>query len=201
MARILFGLGNPGAKYEATRHNAAWQVLDVLALRHGGAFKNTRLFNGAVADIRLGEHVVRLAKPHTFMNLVGPAYARCLDVYGLEPAEALVLVDDFQIDMGRVRLRTQGTHGGHGGLRSIQQVLGTAVYPRLKVGIGPAPAGARWADYVLRGYDRRQKEALPALLDRSADAAEHWAQAGMAEAMNRHNQRPPATGGGEENGA
>ncbi len=191
MARILFGLGNPGARYEQTRHNAGWQVLDELAARSGVAFKKTRLLNGEVADARIGDEVVRLIKPHSFMNLVGPVYFRGLDVYDLAPEEALVLVDDFQLEMGRLRIRSRGRHGGHNGLRSIEQVLGTAAYPRLKIGIGPAPAGARWADYVLRGYDRRQKEALPELLARAGDACEMWVRSGLNEAMNRFNQRDP----------
>ncbi|MDJ0974168.1 MAG: aminoacyl-tRNA hydrolase [Planctomycetota bacterium] len=189
MARILFGLGNPGAKYEQTRHNAGWQVLDVIAARAGASFKKTRLFKGEVADARVGDEVVRLIKPHSYMNLVGPVYLRCLDVYDLAPEEALVLVDDFQLEMGRLRLRGRGRHGGHNGLKSIEQILNTAQYPRLKIGIGPAPAGARWADYVLRGYDRRQKEALPELLARGADASEFWVQAGLTEAMNRYNPK------------
>lgn len=195
MARVLFGLGNPGAKYEQTRHNAGWQVLDVLAARHGGTFKKTRLLNGEVADARIGDELVRLVKPHSYMNLVGPVYFRALDVYDLGPEDALVLVDDFQLEVGRLRLRGRGTHAGHNGLRSLQGTLGTPEYPRLRIGIGPAPTGARWADYVLRGYDRRQKEALPAVLDRAADACEMWARSGLAEAMNRYNQRPEADGG------
>lgn len=191
MARILFGLGNPGPRYEQTRHNAGWQVLDVLASRAGAGFKKTRLFNGEVADARVGDEVVRLVKPHSYMNLVGPVYLRCLDVYDLAPEEALVLVDDFQLETGRLRLRARGRHGGHNGLRSIEQILGTAAYPRLKIGIGPAPAGARWADYVLKGYDRRQKEALPAVLGRAADAADFWVRSGLVEAMNRFNTRDP----------
>ncbi len=184
---ILFGLGNPGSRYEKTRHNAGWQVLDQLAARHDGAFKRTRLLHGDVADIRLGDQLVRLVKPASFMNLVGPVYFRGLEVYDDGPETALVLVDDFQLPVGRLRFRAQGSAGGHNGLRSIERSLGTQEYPRLKIGIGPAPAGARWADYVLRRYDATQRRALPELLDRAADACEAWARGGIEAAANRFN--------------
>ena len=189
---ILFGLGNPGARYEKTRHNAGWQVLDLLVERHGGTFKRTRLLNGEVADIRVGDKVLRLVKPGSFMNLVGPVYFRALEVYDDAPETALVLVDDFQLPMGRLRFRSQGSAGGHNGLRSIERCLNTQEYPRLKIGIGPAPAGARWADYVLRRYDARQRRALPELLDRAGDACEAWARTGIQAASNRFNIDPEA---------
>jgi PTH1 family peptidyl-tRNA hydrolase len=185
---ILFGLGNPGPQYEKTRHNAGFQVLDRLAARHGGSFKATRLFNGETADVRLGDEVVRLVKPGSFMNLVGPVYLRALDVYDADPATSLVLVDDFQLPMGRLRFRGSGSAGTHNGLRSIEKTLGTRDYPRLKVGIGPAPEGARWADYVLRGYDSGQRKQLPELLDRAADACEIFLAQGLDVAQNRFNQ-------------
>ena len=187
MAAILFGLGNPGPKYEKTRHNAGFQVLDQLALRHGTSFKKTRLFGGETADLRLGGEVVRLVKPSSFMNLVGPVYLRALDVYDADPKSSLVLVDDFQLPMGRLRFRAGGSSGSHNGLRSIEKVLATREYPRLKIGIGPAPEGARWADYVLRGYDSGQRKRLPELLDRAADACETFLRNGLEVAQNRFN--------------
>lgn len=185
---ILFGLGNPGPKYEKTRHNAGFQVVDQLAARYGAAFKATRLLNGETADVRIGGDVVRLVKPGSFMNLVGPVYLRALDVYDADPATSLVLVDDFQLPTGRLRFRGGGSPGSHNGLRSIEKTLGTRDYPRLKVGIGPAPEGARWADYVLRGYSASQRRLLPELLDRAADACEVFLEHGLEVAQNRFNQ-------------
>ena len=187
MTRILFGLGNPGRRYEKTRHNAGWQVLDHLAEEQGASFKRTRLLQGETADIMAGGERIRLVKPLSYMNRVGPVYLRALDVFDAAPEDALVLVDDFSLPMGRLRLRSRGRHGGHNGLRSIEQILGTAEYPRLKIGIGPAPKGARWADYVLKRYDADQRRALPEVLERAAQACLVWARDGIEEAMNRFN--------------
>lgn len=190
MSRILFGLGNPGRGYAKTRHNAGWQVLDVLAERHGAVFTRTRLVHGEVADLRLAGEVVRMVKPASFMNLVGPVYRRSLDVWDAQVGDALVLVDDFSLETGRLRFRAEGSAAGHNGLKSIEQAVGSPAYPRLKIGIGPAPEGARWADYVLKRYDAGQRRALPEMLDRAADACESWLQDGIAVAMNRFNQGP-----------
>jgi len=184
---ILFGLGNPGRRYAKTRHNAGWQVLDVLADRHGGAFKRTRLVHGEVADVRVADTLVRIVKPASFMNLVGPVYDRAMEVYGVGVRESLVLVDDFQLPFGRLRFRARGRHAGHNGLRSVEGRIGAEVYPRLKIGIGPAPEGARWADYVLRRYNAEQRRALPDMLDRAADACEAWIRDGLEAAANRFN--------------
>ena len=188
MTRILFGLGNPGSRYAKTRHNAGWQVLDVLAERQGASFRSTRLLQGETADLMVGGERVRMVKPSTYMNRVGPVYLRACDVFDCDPEEALVLVDDFSLPMGRLRFRADGSAGGHNGLKSVEFSLATKEYPRLKLGIGPAPQGARWADYVLRGYDVEQRKALPDLLSRAADACEAWVQVGLTVAANRFNQ-------------
>lgn len=187
MTRILFGLGNPGRRYAKTRHNAGWQVLDLLAERHDAAFKRTRLLHGETGDLRLEGTVVRLVKPHSFMNRCGPVYRRALEVYEAEPDEALVIVDDFSLPTGRLRFRGEGSDGGHNGLRSLQESLGTPAYPRLRIGIGPAPEGVPWATYVLKRYDAAQRRALPDLLERAADACEVWVREGLETAMNRFN--------------
>lgn len=187
MTRILFGLGNPGRRYEKTRHNAGWQVLDQLALRHDATCKRTRLLHGEAGDFRLGGTVVRLVKPHSYMNRVGPVYRRALEVYEADTLEALVVVDDFSLPMGRLRFRAEGSPGGHNGLRSLRDAMGSNAYPRLRIGIGPAPDGVQWADYVLKRYDAGQRKLLPELLDRAADACETWIREGLETAMNRFN--------------
>ncbi len=187
MTRVLFGLGNPGCRYAKTRHNAGWQVMDLLAEQAGARFKRTRLLHGEAAELMEGDHRVRMVKPASFMNLVGPVYRRALEVWDVDAAEALVLVDDFQLPMGRLRFRADGSSGGHNGLRSIEGALGTKSYPRLKIGIGPAPEGARWADYVLKRYDAAQRKALPELLERAAEACRVWVRDGLETAMNRFN--------------
>ncbi len=184
---LLFGLGNPGRRYAETRHNAGWRVLERVALRLGAEFRQTRLLHGEEADARSGERRLRLVKPASFMNLVGPVYRRALEVYDLGPEQALVLVDDFMLPFGRVRLRAEGSAGGHNGLKSIQDALGGPAYPRLRLGIGPVPEGLDPADYVLRRYDAAQRRLLEDLVDLGADAALLWAEAGIDAAMNRFN--------------
>jgi PTH1 family peptidyl-tRNA hydrolase len=185
--RILFGLGNPGSRYRKTRHNAGWQVLDVLTDRYGGDFRRTRLIHGEVGDLRVGEVRIRLVRPASFMNLVGPVYRRTLKVFECAVEDALVVVDDFALPFGRLRLRSDGRHGGHNGLRSIQEALGGATYPRLRLGIGPVPEGMDPADYVLKRYDAGQRRELPELLEQGAAACIAWAEGGMEAAMNRFN--------------
>jgi peptidyl-tRNA hydrolase, PTH1 family len=186
-ARLLFGLGNPGSRYAKTRHNAGWQVLDLLAERHGGAFQRTRLLHGEVADVRVGGARVRMVKPSSFMNLCGPVYRRALEVWDLQPAAALVVVDDFALPFGRLRLRPGGSAGGHNGLRSILDALGGAEFPRLRLGIGPVPEAVDPAEWVLHRYDATQRRALPDLLQAAAAACEAWLAEGLDAAMNRFN--------------
>lgn len=185
--RVLFGLGNPGSRYRKTRHNAGWQTLALLAEEHGVAFRRTRLLHGEVAEIRLGSVRVRMVEPHSFMNLCGPVYRRALEVFDLAAKDALVVVDDFALPFGRLRLRGEGSAGGHNGLRSIQDSLGGGAYPRLRLGIGPVPEGMDPADYVLKRYDAAQRRALPDLLERAAEACRTWVGEGLTEAMNRFN--------------
>ena len=187
MSRLLFGLGNPGKRYAQTRHNAGWQVLDELAEQFGTGFRRTRLLHGDVGDFRSGEPRIRMVKPASFMNLVGPVYLRSLEVYGLDPEDALVLVDDFALPFGRLRFRAQGSAGGHNGLRSLEGALGAQTYPRLRLGVGPAPEGANWADYVLKRYDANQRRELPGFLVRAAAACLVWAHEGLEVAANRFN--------------
>jgi len=185
--RVLFGLGNPGSRYRKTRHNAGWQTLALLAEEQGAAFRRTRLLHGEVAEIRLGATRVRMVEPHSFMNLCGPVYRRTLEVFDLPAEAALVVVDDFALPFGRLRLRAEGSAGGHNGLKSIQDSLGGTAYPRLRLGIGPVPEGMDPADYVLKRYDAAQGRALPDLLERAAEACRAWVAEGIEEAMNRFN--------------
>jgi PTH1 family peptidyl-tRNA hydrolase len=189
-SRLVFGLGNPGEEYESTRHNVGFQVLDALAARGGGSFRSTRLLVGEVADATVGDVRLRLVKPHSYMNLCGPVYVRALDVFEAAPEEALVVLDDFALPFGKVRLRAEGSHGGHNGLRSIEDALASRAYPRLRLGIGPLPERADPAAWVLRRYGAEDRRALPQVLDRAADAVLAWASEGLSAAMNRYNADP-----------
>ena len=189
---LIVGLGNPGEEYAATRHNVGFEVVDLLARRWGCAFERSRLVTGLVATASpsgLPVDRVRLFKPTTYMNLCGPAYVRALKVFEAEPPGALVVVDDFMLDFGRLRLRPDGSCGGHNGLRSIEGALGAQAYPRLRIGIGPVPGGRDPADFVLCRYNAAERKELPFLIEAAADAALTWLAHGMAKAMERHNRR------------
>jgi PTH1 family peptidyl-tRNA hydrolase len=125
-AKLVFGLGNPGPEHEKTRHNVGLDVVDLLAKRWGAAFSRSGFLDGLVADAEPeGLPRVRLVKPSSFMNLVGPVYARALKVYEAEPVDALVVSDDFALPFGRKRFRPQGSSGGHNGLKSIEGAIGS----------------------------------------------------------------------------
>ncbi len=191
---LLFGLGNPGKRYEGTRHNVGWQVLQRLAAAEGSEFRPARFFEGLEAVVRVGERAVRLVLPTTFMNLCGPAYVRAREVYEVEPQDALVVLDDFMLPFGRLRFREGGSSGGHNGLRSIEGALGTPEYPRLRVGIGPVPPLRDPAGFVLEPYDGEQRKALPETLERAVEALRVWLAQGFAAAANRFNAGPEAAG-------
>lgn len=186
--KIVVGLGNPGKKYEFTRHNVGWWVLDHLA--DVWRFDGWRSDGDAmVADGRVGESRVRLVKPQTFMNLSGVAirpYMRRLGWAGLQ--DLLVIVDDVAIPLGTWRLRAAGSAGGHNGLKSIEATLGTKDYARLRVGILPPTDGQRQvgdlADFVLDRFGSDEAEVVTGLLPRLAEVTDVWVRHGIQRAMN-----------------
>lgn len=192
--RIVLGIGNPGPEYEGTRHNAGSMVLDLLAQRLGLAFTRlerraddgSRAFSGKVkARISEGRRRGRefvLVKPLTFVNLSGDVAAALLQHAGLTPASLFVVVDDLNLPLGRMRLRPSGSAGGHNGLQSIQDRLGSDAYPRLRLGIGPVANGdgsggvrsADWPDFVLAPFLPEEREVLGRVLGRAADCVAAW---------------------------
>ncbi len=136
---IIAGLGNPGREYERTRHNAGFLALDYLADKLGVSCTRAK-FNALCTDARLGSYRVLLMKPQTFMNASGEAIRQAADFYKIPPENILVLVDDIYQDAGRMRVRKDGSHGGHNGLKNIEANLGTAAYPRIRLGVGQKPS-------------------------------------------------------------
>ncbi len=188
MAKAIVGLGNPGADYQHTRHNAGWLLLDHLAER--GGFGPFRRGDQAVQTTgTLAGIPVRLVKPTTYMNNSGQAL-RALRGPHWDPADdLLVLVDEVALPLGRFRLRGAGSAGGHNGLKSIEAHLRRQDYARLRIGVGPKPPEYDdLADYVLGRFRPDERALLDDLLDPMADAVATWAQHGIETAMTRHNR-------------
>src|SRR5437660_6209197 len=169
---LIVGLGNPGAQYEWTRHNCGFMVIDELARRAGREVR-TRECQALTARTRIGEVEVLLTKPQTFMNLSGAAVKALLDKHGIESAASVLIIsDEIALPFGRLRIRREGSAGGHNGLKSIIAELGTQSFPRLRLGIGPDHPVADTSAFVLTEFPRRDREALTEMVTRASDAVE-----------------------------
>lgn len=186
--RLVVGLGNPGDEYENTRHNIGFAVVDELAARLREPFRR-RGGNAMVADGRARTpRPFLLVKPMTYMNRSGEPLKTVMKDVGASGADVLVVVDDFHLDLGRLRCRKDGSEGGHNGLRSISQSLGSREYARLRIGIGPAPERVPWEDFVLHRFKPAERDAVQDAVTRASEACEDWL-AGMTidDLMNRYN--------------
>lgn len=183
--KIIVGLGNPGGQYAETRHNIGWMVLDRVADRAGWRGRRRERDASAVAMGRYQGLDLVLAKPLTFMNDSGIAVRKLLAREHAPLGDILVVADDFSLPFGRLRFREGGGAGGHNGLRSIIEELGTERFSRLRVGIGEPDRHA--VDHVLSRFAPDERERLGELLDEAADAVEAWAREGTAKAANRFN--------------
>ncbi len=183
--RLIVGLGNPGRDYADTRHNVGFMVLDRLAALAKATFRMEKKWQAEVAS--LGD--VWLCKPQTYMNLSGESVGALGHFYKIEPARVLVVLDDMALPLGRLRLRESGSAGGHNGLTSVIEHLGTQAIPRLRVGIGSAqPGGA--TGHVLGRFAPAERPALDEAIARATESIEFAQQQGLAAAMNRFNQNP-----------
>jgi PTH1 family peptidyl-tRNA hydrolase len=186
--RLVVGLGNPGPDYEGTRHNVGYAVVDRVAEAVGGVAW-TEAAGALVAEARWRGRPFALAKPLTFMNRSGQAYRALLRRYGLAPEDALVVYDDLALPEGALRLRAEGSAGGHNGVQSIIHHLNGTAFPRLRVGIGSAfPRGGQ-VRYVLEPFDEEQREAVERGVAAAAEAALAFVHDGLTAAMNRYNRR------------
>lgn len=183
--KIVVGLGNPGAQYEKTRHNVGWMVLDRLADRAGWSGRGRTRDASAIAQGRYNGLDLLLVKPLTFMNESGLAVRKVLARQHAPLTEMLVVVDDFALPFGKLRIREGGSAGGHNGLRSIIGELGNEQFPRLRVGIGEPDRDA--VDHVLSQFNRGERARLSELLDAAADAVEAWAREGTSKAAGHFN--------------
>jgi peptidyl-tRNA hydrolase, PTH1 family len=188
--KAIIGLGNPGRRYEGTRHNVGFAVLDELGARRGVAFDSSPA-DALVAKVR-GDNPVLLAKPTTFMNLSGEAVGALLRYYKIDVGDLLVIVDEAQLPLGRLRARARGSAGGHNGLKSVIAHLGED-FARLRIGVGRGDPRRDLADHVLARFDADEAAEIERATTRSADAAEMFVTSGIAAVMNAYNGGDPAT--------
>jgi len=188
--KSIVGLGNPGEKYRGTRHNIGFAVLDELARRAGVGFDSAPA-NAIVARVRAPEPVL-LVKPMTFMNASGQAVGELLRYFKIELADLLVVVDEVQLPLAKLRARAGGSAGGHNGLKSIIEHVGPE-FARLRVGVGRGTADRDLADHVLARFDRDEEADVVRMTARAADAAEVFIASGIAATMNQFNGGDPAT--------
>ena len=182
--KLIVGLGNPGKKYDGTRHNIGFMCIDLLADRLGVDLKKIK-FESLTAETTYQGEKVLLLKPQTFMNLSGNAVRKAMNYYNLSPEDILVIYDDIDIDFGSLRLRKKGGPGTHNGMKDIVLKLGSEDFPRLRLGIG-TPRGDL-VGYVLSTFNAHEKSELEDLLMRGADACEDVITKGIELAMNRNN--------------
>jgi len=188
--KLVVGLGNPGAQYEKTRHNAGFMVVDALADRHAGGMIPKSRFHAVTLDAMIGGQKCLLIKPGAYMNRSGQSVGEALRFFKLDPGEDLiVIVDDTALPVGSIRIRGSGGAGGHNGLADIDRALGGAAYPRLRVGVGEVPRLMDQADWVLSRFMDEEKPALRDAIDASCDATQHILEHGVTSAMNAFNKK------------
>ncbi|MFL0176187.1 aminoacyl-tRNA hydrolase [Mycobacterium sp. SMC-18] len=181
---LVVGLGNPGPRYETTRHNVGFLVADILAERIGSGFKVHKKSGAEVTTGRLGGRSVVLAKPRTYMNESGRHVGPLAKFYSVAPADVVVLHDELDIDFGRIRLKFGGGEGGHNGLRSVASALGTKDFQRVRIGVGRPPGRQDPAAFVLENFNSRERPELGTILEQAADATELLLQHGVEAAQN-----------------
>ncbi|MEB3276932.1 MAG: aminoacyl-tRNA hydrolase [Cyanobacteriota bacterium] len=195
--RLVVGLGNPGDHYQGTRHNVGFMALEQLAARHGAAFRKQQRLQGLLAEVGHGDQRLRLLLPQTFMNDSGRSIRAALDWYGFSPAQLLVVVDDMDLPLGKLRLRATGSAGGHNGLRSTISHLGHQDFARLRIGIGapadtPAERRARTVGHVLGRFSAAEQPVLDQVLAEVEAGIGLIQRLGLERAANRLNAFVPA---------
>lgn len=184
--RLVVGLGNPGREYVRTRHNVGFLAVDELVGRLAGVSGRSR-FRALVSEGVRGTEKIVTIKPQTFMNLSGTSVREAIHWYKLDLEDVLVVVDDMDLPLGQIRLRPDGSAGGHNGLKSIFSELGTTTVPRMRVGIGRG--GGSSTAHVLSRFNESEAAELPEIVERAVDATERWIDVGIVSAMNEINQR------------
>jgi PTH1 family peptidyl-tRNA hydrolase len=187
--KLVVGLGNPGRAYESTRHNVGFMVVEQLR-RLWSLDAGRQAFGGRLTEARNveGARKVLLLEPATYMNLSGQAVAQAVNFHRIEPIDVLVIMDDLDLPLGRIRARSEGSAGGHKGLADVIRALGTSQAPRLRVGIGPPPPYMDAADYVLSTFSPDEAPVMKHAVEQAAHAVELWVRGGIAPVMDKYNR-------------
>jgi PTH1 family peptidyl-tRNA hydrolase len=186
-AHLIIGLGNPGAKYEGTRHNVGFLALDRLAEQWGGTWSEEKKFKARMSRVTVGQGNIHLCQPQTYMNLSGESVGAVCDYFRIEARQVLVIVDDAELAFGQLRMRASGSSGGHNGLVSVEQSLATEDYLRLRIGVGRPPEEAGMAGYVLGKLSPEELLNMAQTLEVVQQQCECWLQYGVERAMNEFN--------------
>lgn len=185
---LIVGLGNPGKEYEKTRHNMGFRVVDALARESGLTLRRKWMIQGRMAHGEVGGKDVYLLEPTSYMNRSGPVVAQVLRKLGLDVSRLLVVVDDVALPFGDTRMRAQGSAGGHNGLKSVEECLGTNDYARLRIGVGDRRENDL-ASYVLAPFTPKEELCIPELVERAVSVIQTWLTEGITSAMNRANAK------------
>ena len=186
--KLLVGLGNPGRRYAGTRHNVGFEIADAIAAKHRIEWQPAPRGIAALAG-KSREAGITLAKPLTFMNASGPAVVGMLQFFKIDLGDLLVIVDDINLELGRLRARAAGSAGGHNGLKSVIESLGTAEFARIRVGVGRGDARRDLADHVLAKFEPAEQEVVADSIARAAEAAELFVIDGIGPVMNKFNRK------------
>lgn len=186
--RLIVGLGNPGSKYDGSRHNVGFEVLDALAEKHGLSMTQKK-FSSLFVKGRLDRAEAILAKPQTFMNLSGRAVREIMDYFNIDPSDLIVVHDDMDLEVGRIKITAQGGPGGHNGAASIIDSLKTKEFARLKIGIGRPASEHGYENYVLGKFDSEDNEMIKQVVVRVMSALEVFAAKGVTEAQAQYNRK------------
>lgn len=184
--KLVVGLGNPGRKYEGTRHNIGFAVLNELARRRHAASPKKN-FQGEITETELHGQKTLFLWPHTFMNLSGASVLAARDFYKLDNAQVLVVCNDFNLPLAKLRFRPSGSSGGQNGLADVIDRLGTDAVPRLRIGVGPLPPQWNPADFVLSRFSKEEAKTIDDVQVRAAEAIEDWVRLDVAVCMNKYN--------------
>ncbi|WP_096190469.1 aminoacyl-tRNA hydrolase [Evansella halocellulosilytica] len=184
--KLIVGLGNPGAKYDGTRHNVGFEVIDRCQQQLSIELDQSK-FKGAFGYRKIGEEKIFLLKPLTYMNLSGESIVPLMNFYKIRIDELLVIYDDLDLPPGAIRLRQKGGHGGHNGIRSIISQLGTDKFKRIRVGIGRPPQGQAVPNYVLSGFQEEERAEVDQAVEKATEAVEEWTKTSFANVMNKYN--------------